>query len=376
MSGLSLEAERFLSDLRRALSTVEEAEREAILLELRGHLEHRQDQGALQEALAGLGDPVCVAASFIEAHQAAAANGSPTVTAVHLPTVFSSSSWALNYTQRVPRLGLQELAANLRASWRASRDEIWSICAVLFAGLLVTDFLAALLSSDSIASEAPRAAALCARTAVATAGLVALYRAFLTDDQPVWGFDGGLARFATASIGLLGVSVLAVGIVTGFAATLHAALGGTTLPMPARLLIALGVALPISCASLRLQPWLVDAALGSRRLSLRLCWLLTERRMKGLVPSWLVTVAPLFALHGATSSLIQGLSRDSLVRFGLGLCALDAIFTIAMMLAIAALNSISYRSVLREPIPDAFLYASPYARRSRARAASPVMRIV
>ncbi len=74
--------ETYVRELSRALSSLEKNDRDDILLEIRSHLEHREDENRLDEALASLGPAGKCARGFFEEIrlQEAFTDGGPTKT--------------------------------------------------------------------------------------------------------------------------------------------------------------------------------------------------------------------------------------------------------------------------------------------------------
>lgn len=331
-------AESFLRQLADALWPLSAAERQAILLELRGHLAERWHQGAepLERALAALGAPDELARAFVDAgagdtYRQVGMRGRALVPA-ELPDM-----------PAVPhrRLSVREIVDEVRATLLASRDGLLMVGALLVTVLTATNFLGwtAKLLPGSTLSEGP---VMAIRVGAALLALAAAYRAALSAERPLWTIDLSTLRFAAAALGALGATVMGVLGISALAAALGA---GAAVRSAAAIMAVVG----FSIVLLRIHPWIAGLAADRREMTLRASWRGTEGRMTDIVKAWLLLVLPLYLLHAALNA--AALFAVPLGEAHLALALADAVVATAMTLAAVMLNATVFRWAAGEPIP-------------------------
>jgi hypothetical protein len=324
-------AERFLRSLNKALWTLPSDEREAVLLELRGHLAARAAQGepALHDALAALGPPETLAAQFDQ-------SGGPLAA---VPEGLES--------RRGP-LSVAEVLAEVRATLRASRHGFLLVGALLVTVLIATDFLSWM--SVRLPDVGVSAAAVTAvRTVAVLLGLCAGYRLALSDVPP-WAlrrstlaFSAGLAAVTVATIAGTMLVVRAA-----MAAMAEAGLSGTT-QQAAKAAAALVALALFCCLFLRVQPWLAALAAERGGFTPRDSWNGTRGRMGDIIKGWAALILPLYVIHFGLTLLAL-----KLLPFGPGtlfLAGLDGSAAAGVAIAAILLNSTVFRWAAGEPIP-------------------------
>jgi hypothetical protein len=328
------QAQAYLRKLASALWRLSSDEREAILLELRGHLQARAAAGpeALRAALDGLGEPEALAALYGD-------DGAGRLT--QLPA---------GMTANRKRMRVGEVIGDVRGTVRASRSGFLLVGALLVTVLTSTNFLlwmAARLPAVGIA-EAP---ATLARLAAVLLAFCAAYRLALSPTAHPWRVDLGTLRFSAATV--------LAGLLSG-AVALAAALGAGALGGAAARAVAVVIALALmSCALLRVQPWMAALAAGRQGFTLRDSWRGTRGRMGNIVKGWLALVLPLYLLH-----VVLNLLALKLLAFGMGFLALamaDALICTGIVLAATMLNATVLRWATGEaiPAPSAFATETP-----------------
>jgi hypothetical protein len=241
------------------------------------------------------------------------------------------------------------VVADVRATLRASRNGLWTVGWLLVTSLTATSFLLwtqVRMPWVGIAT----APIMLVRIAVVLLAFSAAYRLALAPRERPWALDRGFFAFAAAL-----VLVTAIGVVAALAlgrATVAAAAAAGLSPATAfavRGLAGLAALVALSCALLRVQPWL--AALASRRegFTLAHAWRGTSGRMTSIVKGWAVIVLPAYLVHAALNVLAL-----NLLPFGpasLLLAALDAIVCAGIVMGAAMLNATALRWIAGEAIP-------------------------
>lgn len=328
-SALPLAAERYLDRLERALRALPSEERGAILLELRGHFAARAETAA--ETIASLGPPECLAQAFLAA---GAGGGGPA---------------ALPEAETPRRLSLYAVLSQVLATWRGSREGLFTVGAVLLTALIASDwalFTLALKPSTAV----PAWAVALGRTGAVLFALCAAYRLLLSSHSRAWAVDLSTIRFMGGTLAMFVlVAAGAVAVTRTATAGFHAAgfAGGTLSGTRAALaFITLAV---IAVLLLRIQPWLAALAVGRRDLSLRTSWRGTRGRMAAIAKGWAVLVLPLYLLHFL-------LSYAAVKLFPLGaaqliLAGVDGIASTVLALTAACLNATVFRWITGDPTP-------------------------
>jgi hypothetical protein len=233
------------------------------------------------------------------------------------------------------------VVADVRATLRASRNGLWTVGWLLVTSLTATSFLLwtqVRMPWVGIAT----APIMLVRIAVVLLAFSAAYRLALAPRERPWALDRGFFAFAAALVLVTAIGVVAArarGRATVAAATAFAVRG----------LAGLAALVALSCALLRVQPWL--AALASRRegFTLAHAWRGTSGRMTSIVKGWAVIVLPAYLVHAALNVLAL-----NLLPFGpasLLLAALDAIVCAGIVMGAAMLNATALRWIAGEAIP-------------------------
>lgn len=322
-------AERYLDRLERALWALPSDERGAILLELRGHLAARAE--AADETIAALGPPERLAQDFLAA---GAGGGGPA---------------ALPEVETPLRLSLHAVLSRVLATWRGSREGLFTVGAVLLTALIASNwalFTLALRPSAAL----PGWAVTLGRTGAVLLALCAAYRLLLSSRSRAWAVDLSTLRFVGGTLAALGLSAAAAIAVTRTATAglqaagvSGAALSGTR--AAAAFLTLAAVALLL----LRVQPWLAALAAGRNDLSLSGSWRGTRGRMAAIAKGWAVLVLPLYLLHFLLSYAAVKLFPLGVAQ--LALAGADGIVSTVMALAAALLNATIFRWITGEPTP-------------------------
>ncbi|HYI39775.1 MAG TPA: hypothetical protein VE053_05595 [Allosphingosinicella sp.] len=328
-SELPSAAERYLDRLERALWALPSQEREAILLELRGHLAVRADSA--DETIAAFGPPERLAREFLAA---GAGGGGPA---------------ALPEAETPLRLSLHAVLSQVLATWRGSREGLFTIGAVLLTALIASDwalFTLALRPSAAL----PAWVVAFGRAGAVLLALCAAYRLLLSSRGRAWAVDLSTLRFMGGTLATLVLSAAAAIAVTRAAtAGLHAVgVAGDALS-GARAALAFLTVAALAVLMLRIQPWLAALAAGRSGLGLRASWRGTRGRMAAIVKGWAVLVLPLYLLHFL-------LSYAAVKLFPLGvaqlvLAGVDGIVSTVMALAAASLNATVFRWITGDPTP-------------------------
>lgn len=329
---LAVPAERFLLSLNKALWALPSDERDAILLELRGHLAARAAQGpeALEEALHALGPADGLARQFDQSGGSLAA----------VPESFASPARSL-------RVG--EVVAEVRATLRASRHGFLLVGALLVTTLVATDFLSWM--SIRLPEVGVSASAVTAFRVIAVLlGFCAGYRLALSADAPVWRVDRAALAFSAGFVAVTLVSVAGTVLLVRVASDGLAAAGVAGSPLLAvKAAVALGALGGFSAFFLRVQPWLAALAAERSGFTLADSWRGTRGRMGNILKGWAALVLPLYALHFALNLVaLEGL------RFGpatLALAGVDGVVSAGVAIAAILLNSTAFRWAAGEPIP-------------------------
>ena len=343
-------AETFLARLDDNLGLLSGDEREAVLLELRGHFLELQHQGPehLHSALNDMGPAESLAGAFVDASVTAMRRTEPPPRGVMLPAVIANSNLPGMYRREVPRLNVREIVRDFRATLDATGDGLRGVCAFLVAGYTITAFLGSVHQLMPGQVSTPSWLLFAARIGIGIIGTAAAYRCILGKDDEVWQIDLPMIRYALASI------LLALVIFGPSHITLEIQQARITdMPgpypfyhQPASLLLWIA----ISVLALRLQPWAVSLVLD-RPISGRSSWSGTCGKTMDLAFAWVTTVAPPLLVHLVVSLAVLQLSPLLLTRFGVLICFVDALAVMAMTIAAAIINSMTFRWVVREPIP-------------------------
>lgn len=332
-------AEQFLRDLEKALWPIGSDERETILLELRGHLTGCAKQGPdrLSSALASLGSAEACAEAFLAegAGNTYRRAGLPGRSLVPLgpPPEFARGPEALP---------IGAIISQVKATYRASRNDLWAVGALLVTVLTGTNFAYYLheLRPDIVEQAWPVALV---RLLVILAAMAAAYRTILTRDQRVWNLDLSSLRFAG---GMVALAVIAAGVIIAVKSILAFLIPHDSLLRP---VVLLSLLLLFSCLYLRVQPWIAALAIDRRDVSLRRVLVETRGKVGAIVKAWAALVLPLCLLHFGLTLLV--LSSGPLRAFHLALAGVDGIASACLALSAALLNSTVFRWVTREPIP-------------------------
>lgn len=339
-------AEQYLRSLEKALWPLGSDEREAILLELRGHLAGCSAQGPdrLADALKSLGTPDECARAFVvegagDTYRRAGMPGRSIVPLAPPP----------EFARTPEGLSVRETLAQVQATFRASRNEYWAIGALLVTVLTATNFLSYIhaLRPGIIAEIWP---IMLLRGVVVIAALAAAYRGALTEDQPVWTVNLATFKFGGGLVVLTIVTVGAVLALMAGAKPVLAQLPSTAAAVAKPLLILLLLAL-LSSVYLRLQPWLVALAIGRSDVTLAAALRGTKGKALTIVKAWAVLVLPLYILHFALTAAALGWKPIGPLH--LGLAGIDGIASMAVAISAALLNATVFRWVTHEPIPPA-----------------------
>ena len=329
-NALSRPAEQYLERLARALWPLASDQREAIVLEIRGHLAGSAAAGRLEEALAGLGSPDALAGHFLD-------EGADQGGIAPAP---------LSFDQRPTH---SQTLGEVAATWRAGRNGLFLAGAVLVTVLTSTNFLLWLkaLRPGITLDVWPM---LLVRTAAVLLAMCAVYRLLLTDRSRVWTIDASFFRFAGAMVAVFaGTAAVAVAAIRlGTVALQGAGVEGALLGA-ARALIAFAALAAAALLLLRVQPWIAALAAGRRGFSLAASWRGSRGRVGSIAKAWAVLVLPLYLFH-----FLLSLAAVKILPLGVGqllLAGLDGIGSAAIVLAAAALNATLFRWVSGEPIP-------------------------
>ncbi|HYJ82735.1 MAG TPA: hypothetical protein VEW26_07835 [Allosphingosinicella sp.] len=328
-SALPSAAERYLDRLERVLWALPSEERSAILLELRGHFAARD--GNVEETIEALGPPDGLARDFLAA---GAGGGGPA---------------ALPEAGTPLRLSLHAVLSQVLATWRGSREGLFTVGAVLLTALVASDWASFTLALRPD-SALPAWVVTLGRTGAVLLAFCAAYRLLLSSASRAWAVDLSAIRFMG---GLLAALVLtaagAIAVTRAATAGLDAAgLSGGALSA-ARAAVAFLTLAALAVLLLRIQPWLAALAVGRRELSLRASWLGTRGRTAAMAKGWAVLVLPLYLLHFLLSYAAVKLFPLGVAQ--LALAGLDGIVSTVMALAAVSLNATVFRWVTGEPTP-------------------------
>ncbi|PSJ39560.1 HAAS signaling domain-containing protein [Allosphingosinicella deserti] len=330
------EAERFLRRLADALWELASDEREAILLELRGHLSERAAQGPepLGAALAEIGTAETLAGQFLCA--ATIRNDAPPAP---IPPAYASPR----------RHDIRALFGELRATLRAGRNGLFLVSALLITVLTSSNFL---LWLDKVRPELSLTGwpIFLVRTLVLLLAITAAYRILLSEDERPWTVDTRTLRAAAALVAMLGSASILVLALAGGAKQGALAAGLTAGPAATvRNLVAIAVLISVSCAFLRVQPWVAALAVGRRDIGLKRVWRGTGPVFGTVLRGWFAFVFPFYAAHVAITFL-----AIKVLPFGgnhLLLAELDAFVSTGALFAALLLNATAFRWVSGEAIP-------------------------
>lgn len=324
--GLPPHALRYLDRLAEALRPLDPRHRDAILLELRGHLVDCWERGPhrLDEALASMGEPASFARGFLALGMPNPAAGSLVSTGV----VASNDPG---------------LVDGLKHTLASARHGLWTVGLVLFCALTVSDFAA-----FGPFGPGAKAGMLALRLAAVVAALAAGYRLMLRVEVKPWRLDLAIVRFAAAaSAGLALVAGILLAVRLGLVPLLPPEIG-----VPLLVATIAGCAL----AGLRLQPFLVGLAAGRTGFGVARIWSGMAGRTAKAAQLWLLAVLPLFVLHAAINLVVRRWDMDPGLL--LGLAGIDALVATAMAILAMAINVMAFRWVAGEPLPPAEPFAS------------------
>jgi hypothetical protein len=358
MVTVNRDAETFLARLASHLRSLSFDEREALLLELRGHLLERQQQGPdhLRAALDEMGAPEILAREFVEANRIAMRRNDEAQRPVLLPSAIANSNLSSIYHRGVPRLAIREVMQDFRATLAATSDGLWGACAFLVAGFTITGFITTLQSVLPGHIAAPAWLILSARLGIAIIGSAAAYRCILGADDKVWHLDLPLIRYGFASLLLMLAMLGSSSVFRGGAEWLTAVTGGLMDPgfhMPMAVIGWVGMMLFV----LRLQPWAISLAMD-RPISSLSSWRGTAGKGSALLAAWAIVVAPPLLAHFGLYFGALRLPPDVMISFGLLISFIDGVVAMAVTIASTMLNAMVFRWVAREPIPAARPFSS------------------
>ncbi|HEX8308688.1 MAG TPA: hypothetical protein VF645_09765 [Allosphingosinicella sp.] len=328
-SELPSAVERYLDRLERALWALPSDERGAILLELRGHLADRAETA--DEAIAAFGAPERLAQAFL----AAGAGG--------------RGPAALPGDQTPRRLSLHSVLSQVLATWRGSREGLFTVGAVLLTALIASDWVLFTLALKPDAAL-PAWPVMLGRTGAVLLALCAAYRLLISSRSRVWAVDASTIRFVGGTLATLVLAAsIAVGATRAAMAGLHAAGLGESASSGVRTALAFLTLAGVAVLLLRIQPWLAALAIGRREPSARTAWRATRGRTAAIAKGWAALVLPLYLLHVL-------LSYAAVKLFPLGVAQLilagaDGIVSTVMALAAAVLNAAVFRWITGEPTP-------------------------
>lgn len=328
-SALPSAAERYLDRLERALWGLPSEERGAILLELRGHLAARPETA--DETIAAFGPPERLAQDFLAA---GAGGGGPA---------------ALPEAETPRRLSLYAVLSQVLATWRGSREGLFTVGAVLLTALIASDWALFTLALKPNAAV-PAWVVTIGRTGAVVLALCAAYRLLLSSHSRAWAIDLSTIRFIGGTLATLILSAaVAVTATRTATAGFHAAgVAGVALSGMRAAVMLLTLA-AIAVLLLRIQPWLAALAAGRQGLSLRTSWRGTRGRMPAIAKGWAVLVLPLYLLHFLSSYAAVKLFPLGVAQ--LILAGVDGIVSTVMALAAASLNATVFRWITGDPTP-------------------------
>lgn len=352
MDILPVAAERFLLRFEQALSLFGCADREALVRKTRSLLRARVAEGRLHGTLVGLGTPE----GYAQRLAGSALPAPPLVSACRalVPIVDDVRSSPMKAVFGNVGVRIRAIIDDLKATFAASRDEIWGISLVLFAGLTVTNFVLSAQQITPSHSMPSSFASLGVRFLIIAFGMIALYRSLLTEDQRIWDINLATFRYIGANLLLFMVfaAVAKLALVTALYVSGHAR------PSFAEQVGMVSfIGLLASAAYLRTQPWLVALSVGDRGVSLSKALAVGEGFSRTLL-GWALCVAPLFLLHMAVSAVADQLPASALFRYGLAFSAIDGGIATLLCLSIAHINVIAYRRVAAKPMPSPRPYSS------------------
>jgi hypothetical protein len=333
-------AEQYLRDLERALWPLGSDERETILLELRGHLAGCVEQGPdrLAEALRNLGTPEECSRAFVvegagERYRRAGLPGRALVPVGPPP----------EFVRRPESLGIRDIVAQVRATWRGSRSEFWAIGALLVTAFTATNVGVYMyeLRPGIVAEVWP---IMIVRLLVILAAMAAAYRAILTDDQRIWHLDLSSLRFAG---GMLALAALAFVVLVPAKAALALLLPPDMFWVGRIVMMILLLAYSVAC--LRLQPWIAGLAIERRGVTIGRSLEGMDGKTMAILKGWLVFVFPLCLAHIVISA--AALDAVAFRPYHLWLAALDAIASAGLAIGATLVNATAFRWVTGEPIP-------------------------
>jgi hypothetical protein len=165
--------------------------------------------------------------------------------------------------------------------------------------------------------------------------MVALYRAVLRPEEPLWRIDASTFRFIGGSLAILaliaGLLLLSRLWVMNMAASLDVGLDAR---VAFRVISLTAVAVLLSCAFLRTQPWLAALATGRRDVSLPRSWAETTGSTWTLVGVWLLLVMPLMIAEVLLSLAAANSGAMGPSHFAYALAEAGAVTAIAVSTAL------------------------------------------
>ncbi|MGZ8306627.1 MAG: hypothetical protein ACXWU6_08530, partial [Allosphingosinicella sp.] len=244
---------------------------------------------------------------------------------------------------------LHAVLSQVLATWRGSREGLFTVGAVLLTALIASDWALFTLALKPSAAL-PAWAVTLGRTGAVLLALCAAYRLLLSSRGRVWAVDLSTVRFIGGTLATLVLgAAIAIAATRAATAGLQAAgVAGGALSGTRAALVFLALA-AVAVLLLRVQPWLAALAVGRSDLSLRTSWLGTRGRMAAIAKGWAVLVLPLYLLHFL-------LSYAAVTQFPLGVAQLilagaDGIASTVLALAAASLNATIFRWITGDPTP-------------------------
>jgi len=234
------------------------------------------------------------------------------------------------------RLGVAQLLKGMAESFRRARPRLW--WAAAFVAVALSAAIYAGFYQARFGRPATGFALGVLRLLIAQLGVAALYRAVLRPDVPLFRIDASTFRF-------IGGSTVIFGFIAGFLLlgrlwvfSMTAALDMSVEARVAFRVVAVTVlAVLLSCAFLRTQPWLAALATGRRDLGLARSWAETTGSTLSLIAVWLMLVMPLMVLNVALS-LFAGRAAE-IGPNHLAYAAAEAIGVAAIAVVTALLNA-------------------------------------
>jgi hypothetical protein len=202
------------------------------------------------------------------------------------------------------RLSVRGLLAGMADSFRRGRPRLWWAAAFIAAALGVAIYLGYHQARAGTLGSALGLGLV--RLLIALLGMAAVYRAILRPETPLFRIDGSTFRF-------IGGSMAIFAFIAGFLLLARLWVFNMTAAMVApaetkmafRVVSLTVVAVLLSCAFIRTQPWLAALAAGRRDLGPGRSWAETSGSTQSMVSVWLICVLPLMILN-VIFSLLAG----------------------------------------------------------------------